>query len=114
MVGFRLTRHCPGPDPSWHTTPYHKSDGLAVVTVGNGRISKFLARPFTLAHSVPPDLVLDRPPSHAPPPQIIVFNRVRSMTSDYTLLIEAMRRSSELEIMEQVRRGALAFTWLLS
>ncbi|CAN0519376.1 unnamed protein product, partial [Ectocarpus sp. 12 AP-2014] len=29
--------------------------------------------------------------------KIIVFNRVRSMTSDYSLLIEAMRRSSELE-----------------
>ncbi|CBJ29227.1 conserved unknown protein [Ectocarpus siliculosus] len=37
--------------------------------------------------------------------KIIVFNRVRSMTSDYSLLIEAMRRSSELEIMEQDHTG---------
>lgn len=35
--------------------------------------------------------------------QIIVFNRVRRMTSDLSLLVDAMRRSNELEIMEQVR-----------
>lgn len=37
-----------------------------------------------------------------PSSQIIVFNRVRSMTSDPTLVVAAMRRSNELEILEQV------------
>lgn len=38
--------------------------------------------------------------------QIIVFNRVRRMTSDCSLLIAAMRRSNELEIMEQVKTSS--------
>ncbi|CAM9335732.1 unnamed protein product [Scytosiphon promiscuus] len=37
--------------------------------------------------------------------KIIVFNRVRSMTGDPTLLVAAMRRSSELEILEQDHSG---------
>lgn len=36
-------------------------------------------------------------------PQIIVFNRVRSMTSDMSLLVAAMRRSTELELRDEVR-----------
>lgn len=36
-------------------------------------------------------------------PQIIVFNRVRSMTSDMSLLVAAMRRSNELELLEKVK-----------
>lgn len=39
-------------------------------------------------------------------PQIMVFNRVRRMTNDSSLLIAAMRCSSELEIREQVMRAS--------
>lgn len=52
---------------------------------------------------LPPDIFFACASRHpSPPPQIIVFNRVRRMTSDPSLLIAAMRRSNELEIMEQV------------
>lgn len=37
--------------------------------------------------------------------QIMVFNRVRCMTSDMSLLIAAMRRSTELELQERVSAG---------
>lgn len=36
------------------------------------------------------------------PPKIMVFNRVRAMTSDTSTVLEAMRRSSELDLLEQV------------